>query len=217
IARNCDYQMPSPSSPLEYRPTPHFILIIVLVIFPLIYLCGRLVVTSCFVLAFVLKSMFSPVLQFLYRKELIPMQQIPGYVPQMRIVASTVQEAQVEQFSDEQLTDENDKEHEVGNTSAVKITDDFIKAKSKSSTNVQAIHSSRLEIQTGLPLRSLHDSEHDSGNDEDHSALSASSTATTSTNQNLNISEAEGMQNPDGFKEKMQCRHRDIAFQLNDV
>uniref|UniRef100_A0A1I8EC94 Uncharacterized protein n=1 Tax=Wuchereria bancrofti TaxID=6293 RepID=A0A1I8EC94_WUCBA len=198
--------MPSPSSPLEYRPTPHFILIIVLVIFPLIYLCGRLVVTSCFVLAFVLKSMFSPVLQFLYRKELIPMQQIPGYVPQMRIVASTVQEAQVEQFSDEQLTDENDKEHEVGNTSAVKITDDFIKAKSKSSTNVQAIHSSRL-----------HDSEHDSGNDEDHSALSASSTATTSTNQNLNISEAEGMQNPDGFKEKMQCRHRDIAFQLNDV
>ncbi|VDO23712.1 unnamed protein product [Brugia timori] len=210
---DCDYQMPSPSSPLEYRPTPHFILIIVFVILPFIYLCGRLVVTSCFVLVFVLKSMFSPVLQLLYRKELIPIQQIPRYVPQMRIV----REAQVEQFSDEQLTDESDKEHEVGNTSAVKITDDFIKRKSKSSTNVQTIHSSRLEIQTGLLLRSLHDSEHDSGNDEDHSALSASSAATTSTNQNLDISEAESIQNPGDHKEKMQCRHRDIAFQLNDV
>lgn len=49
-----------------------------------------------------------------------------------------------------QLTDESDREHEL--ISPVKITDNFIKAQPKSSTNVQAIQSSPLEIQTGLSL-----------------------------------------------------------------
>ncbi|CAG9529873.1 unnamed protein product [Cercopithifilaria johnstoni] len=201
--------MPSPSSPLEYRPTPHLILIIIFVFLPLIYLCGRLAVTSCFMLLFVLKSMFSPILQLFYGNELIPIPQI-GYVPPVRIMASTVQEAQVEQSSDEQLTDENDGEHELINT--VKITDDFIKAQPKNPTNAQPIQS-RLEIQT----EGFHDSEHDSGND-DHSALSASSTATTSTNQTLDIPGAESMQSHSIFKRSIQWpRHRDNSSRTNDM
>ncbi|KAL3998408.1 hypothetical protein ACH3XW_14930 [Acanthocheilonema viteae] len=200
--------MPSPSSPLEYRPTPHLILIIIFVFLPLIYLCGRLAITSCFILLFVLKSMFSPVLQLLYGNELIPIQQI-RVVPPVRMI-SAIQEAQVEQYSDEQLTDESDGEHELIDT--VKITDDFIKAQPKNSTNVQTIQSG-LEIQT----EGLHDSEHDSGNDEDHSALSASSTATTSTSQILDIPETENMQNHSTFKRSVQLRHRDNAFRMNNI
>lgn len=95
--------MPSPSSPLEYRPTPHLILIIIFVILPLVYLCGRLVVRSCFVLLFVLKSMFSPILQLLYGNEVTPISQI-CYASSLQIMASTVQEAKVEQSSDEQVS-----------------------------------------------------------------------------------------------------------------
>uniref|UniRef100_A0A0R3RPH7 HCO3_cotransp domain-containing protein n=1 Tax=Elaeophora elaphi TaxID=1147741 RepID=A0A0R3RPH7_9BILA len=205
--------MPSPSSPLEYRPTPHLILIIVFVFLPLIYLCGRLAVTSCFILLCVLKSMFSPVLQLLYGNEFIPIPQIRCVRP-ARIMTSTMQEAQVGQSSDEQLTDETDEEHELMDT--IKITDDFIKAQPKNSVDVQAIQS-HLKIQTGLSLRKdLHDSEHDSGNDEDHSALSVSSTATTSTNQTLDIPETETMQDHT-FKETVQWRHRDKAFKMSDM
>ncbi|KAM3721105.1 Uncharacterized protein ACO02O_08952 [Dirofilaria immitis] len=207
---DCSCQMPSPSSPLEYRPTPHFVLIILFVLFPLIYLCGRLTVTAFSVLVLIFKSMFSPILQLLYDNELTPIPHVARYIPLTQAVASTVQEIQLEQSSDEQLTDESDEEHELTNT--VIITDDVIKAKSKSSTNIQAIQSS-LEIQT----EGLHDSEHDSGNDEDHSALSTSSAATTSTNQTSDIRETRSTKNYDTFKEKMQWRHGYNAFQINNV
>lgn len=96
------FQMPSPSNPLEYRPTPHLILIVIFVFLPLIYLCGRLAVTSCFILLLVLKSMFSPVLQLFYGNELSPIPQI-RYASSAQIMASTMQEAQTEQYSDEQV------------------------------------------------------------------------------------------------------------------
>uniref|UniRef100_A0A2K6WKZ7 Uncharacterized protein n=1 Tax=Onchocerca volvulus TaxID=6282 RepID=A0A2K6WKZ7_ONCVO len=214
--------MPSPSSPLEYRPTPHLILIMLFVFFPLIYLCGRLTFSVFSVLVFILKSMFSPVLQLLYENELIPTPRIA----KTQTLESTMQEVLVEQSSDEQLTDQSDEEHEL--ISTVEITDDFIKAQSKSSTNVQAVQSSPLAIQTGLNvLRSsaivnisegLHDSEHDSGNDEDHSGLSTSSATTTCINQISNISGTRSMQNRDTFKEKMKWRrHGDNDFQMNDA
>ncbi|VDO29666.1 unnamed protein product [Onchocerca flexuosa] len=224
--------MPSPSSPLEYRPTPHLVLIMLFVFFPLIYLCGRLTFTVCSVLVFILKSMFSPVLQLFYENELIPR------IAKTQTLEGMMQEVLIEQSSDEQLTDESDEEHEL--ISTVKITDDFIKAQSKSSTNVQTIQSSPLAIQTGLSSiyfqihhrlylqkcfkkfcnisEGLHDSEHDSGNDEDHSGLSTTSTATTYTNQTSDISGIRSMQNRDAFKEKMKWRrHGDNAFQINDT
>ncbi|OZC12668.1 hypothetical protein X798_00300 [Onchocerca flexuosa] len=181
--------MPSPSSPLEYRPTPHLVLIMLFVFFPLIYLCGRLTFTVCSVLVFILKSMFSPVLQLFYENELIPR------IAKTQTLEGMMQEVLIEQSSDEQLTDESDEEHEL--ISTVKITDDFIKAQSK---------------------KGLHDSEHDSGNDEDHSGLSTTSTATTYTNQTSDISGIRSMQNRDAFKEKMKWRrHGDNAFQINDT
>ncbi|EFO26984.2 hypothetical protein, variant [Loa loa] len=186
--------MPSPSSPLEYRPTPHLVLIIIFIFFPLIYLCGRLAITSCFILAFVLKSMFSPILHLFYGNELIPLPRITRYVSPVRILTNTMQEVRVEQSSDEQLTDESDRECELIST------DDFIEAQPKTSTNMQAIQSSDLEIQT----EDLHDSEHDSGNDEDHSALSVISTATASTD----VMEAGSMPNHDNFNGSVQW-HRD--------
>ncbi|VDK66191.1 unnamed protein product [Onchocerca ochengi] len=188
---DCDCQMPSPSSPLEYRPTPHLILIMLFVFFPLIYLCGRLTFSVVSVLVFILKSMFSPVLQLLYENELIPTPRIA----KTQTLESTMQEVLVEQSSDEQLTDQSDEEHEL--ISTVEITDDFIKAQSK---------------------KGLHDSEHDSGNDEDHSGLSTSSATTTCINQISNISGTRSMQNRDTFKEKMKWRrHGDNDFQMNDA
>lgn len=72
--QDCDCHMPSPSSPLEYRPTPHLILIILFFVFPLIYIFARLALTACCLLAFVVKSMFSWLLQILYDyDELTPM------------------------------------------------------------------------------------------------------------------------------------------------
>lgn len=91
--------MPSPSSAIEYRPTPHLILIIILFVFPLIYLCGRLFLVSCYTVGFVLKWMFMPVLQLLYGNELISKPPFTQKVPR----ANAIKETQVEKSSDEQV------------------------------------------------------------------------------------------------------------------
>lgn len=67
-------------------------------------------------------------------------------------------------------------------------------------------------------LEGLHDSEHDSGNEEDPSAMSPTSTATTATNQTPDIPEAENLHNRDAFEEEVvQLRHRNNAAKLVDV
>ncbi|VDN30006.1 unnamed protein product [Gongylonema pulchrum] len=64
--------MPSPSSPLEYRPTPHLVLFILFFVFPLIYLCSRVALTLCCILACALKMVFARLIHLLYDFDVKP-------------------------------------------------------------------------------------------------------------------------------------------------
>lgn len=62
--------MPSPSQPYEYSPAPQLIFILLFVIFPLIYACGRLVQTVLYSVACSLHYMFAFAIEFIYGDEI---------------------------------------------------------------------------------------------------------------------------------------------------
>lgn len=202
--------MPSPSSPLEYRPTPHLVLIILFIVFPIIYLCARLTVTGCQIFAFVLKTMFTRLIQFLYEDEYsFKMRSQSSLVPTSSM-ASSEQEVHLDEISsDEEFINKNDEEPELMITT--NVADDTTMAHPETFTDIQTDQQEGLEIDTDL-----YDSEHDSGNEEEPPAVSGISTVTTVTNQTPNVLEIESVQNCSAFNRTNNLRRRENAALVDD-
>ncbi|VDN01643.1 unnamed protein product [Thelazia callipaeda] len=182
--------MPSPSSPLEYRPTPHLILIIFFIIFPLIYFCARLAVATFFIIAFVFKSMFSPIFHWLYKDELALSMPLVARDSLVHSVNDNMQKIAIDLSSDEQLIDESYEEPE--RNSAVKfVHNSVIKSAVE---DVIAVNSENSR---------LYNSEHSDNDDS-----SAISTASESSILRL--------KNPQNCNES-ELRHRNNTSQLCDV
>jgi hypothetical protein len=67
--------------PFEYRPSLAFVLIVLLVVFPLIYLCGRFVLLVAWLVARIMQFAFGKFMHVLYKEECDGDYQASAFIP----------------------------------------------------------------------------------------------------------------------------------------